>query len=66
MDPASTVKLLDDDHKVSVADSAEKKLQLKGISMKDHILEEVKGRDSPIKQQIPRPSNKFSPSKKEY
>ena len=65
IDPACTVKLLDDDHRVPQADSAEKRLESKGISMKDHILEEVKGRDSPIKI-VSRPSNKFSPSKKEY
>lgn len=32
------------------------------ISLRDHILEEVKGKDSPIKKIV----NKFSPSKSKY
>jgi hypothetical protein len=32
------------------------------ISLIDHILEEVKGRDSPMKK----PSKKFSPTKQKY
>ena len=40
-----------------------KQLEEKGISLRDHILEEAKGRDSPIKKQ---PTFKFSPSKSKY
>ena len=49
--------------------SEEKKmLEEKGISLRDHILEEVKGIDSPLKANhvANRQSNKFSPSKTKY
>ena len=69
IDRDSPVRLLDDPklEGSSSMSSGEKRLMSQGISVKDHILEEVKGRDSPMKQQLARPpAKKFSPSKKEY
>ena len=43
-------------------------LEEKGISLRDHILEEVKGIDSPLKASnvARQATNKFSPSKTKY